>query len=57
MLVGLLHPHSSIPYVHMGSSIGLYTVSYSKTSEQKKATLFLIHGKCMGVLIYISCIS
>ena len=24
---GLLHPHSSIPYVQMGRSIALYTVS------------------------------
>ena len=27
MLDGLLHPHSSIPYVQMGRSIALYTVS------------------------------
>ena len=27
MLDGLLHPHSSIPYVQMGRSIVLYTVS------------------------------
>jgi len=27
VLDGLLHPHNSIPYVQMGSSIVLYTVS------------------------------
>ena len=27
MLDGLLHPHSSIPYVQMGRSIVLYSVS------------------------------
>ena len=27
MLDGLLHPHSSIPYVQMGHSIDLYMVS------------------------------
>ena len=27
VLNGLLHPHSSIPYVQMGGSIVLYTVS------------------------------
>ena len=27
MLDGLLHPHSSVPYVQMGRSIVLYTVS------------------------------
>ena len=27
VLDGLLHPHSSIPYVQMGRSIALYTVS------------------------------
>jgi len=27
MLDGLLHPHSSIPYVQIGRSIVLYTVS------------------------------
>jgi len=27
VLDGLLHPHSSIPYVQMGRSIVLYTVS------------------------------
>ena len=27
MLNGLLHPHSSIPYVQMGRSVVLYTVS------------------------------
>jgi len=27
VLDGLLHPHSSIPYVQMGRSIILYTVS------------------------------
>jgi len=28
VLDGLLHPHSSIPYVQMGRSIVLYTVSF-----------------------------
>ena len=27
MLDGLLHPHSSIPYIQMGRSIAFYTVS------------------------------
>ena len=27
MLEGLVHPHNSIPYVQMGRSIFLYTVS------------------------------
>jgi len=27
VLDGLLHPHSSIPYVQLGRSIALYTVS------------------------------
>ena len=36
MLDGLLHPHSSIPYVQMGRNIVLYAVSLlSKDSRER----------------------
>ena len=43
MLDGLLHPHSSIPYVQMGRSIVLYTVS------------LLSRDSCERVLLASSC--
>ena len=35
MLDGLLHPHSSNPYVQMGRSIALYTVSLLSIENSK----------------------
>ena len=37
MLDGLLHPHSSIPYVQMGRSIALYTVSLLSRDSCERA--------------------
>ena len=37
MLDGLLHPHSSIPYVEMGRSIALYTVSLLSRDSCERA--------------------
>jgi len=37
VLDGLLHPHSSIPYVQMGRSIALYTVSLLSSDSCERA--------------------
>ena len=37
MLDGLLHPHSSIPYVQVGRSIALYTVSLLSRDSRERA--------------------
>ena len=37
MLDGLLHPHSSIPYVQMGRSIALCTVSLLSRDSCERA--------------------
>jgi hypothetical protein len=37
VLDGLLHPHSSIPYVQMGRSIALYTVSLLSRDSCERA--------------------
>ena len=37
MLDGLLHPHSSIPYVQTGRSIALYTVSLLSRDSCERA--------------------
>ena len=37
MLDGLLHPHSSTPYVQMGRSIDLYTVSLLSKDSCERA--------------------
>ena len=39
MLDGLLHPHSSIPYVQMGRSIALYTVSLLSRDSCERAVI------------------
>ena len=39
MLDGLLHPHSSIPYVQMGRSIALYTVSLLSVDSCERAVI------------------
>ena len=37
VLDGLLHPHCSMPYVQMGRSIGLYTVSLLSRDSCERA--------------------
>jgi len=37
VLDGLLHPHSSIPYVQMGRSIALFTVSLLSRDSCERA--------------------
>jgi len=37
VLDGLLHPHSSIPYVQMGRRIALYTVSLLSMDSCERA--------------------
>jgi len=39
VLDGLLHPHSSIPYVQMGRSIALYTVSLLSRDSCERAVI------------------
>ena len=39
MLDGLLHPHSSIPYVQMVRSIALYTVSLLSRDSCERALI------------------
>ena len=42
MLDGLLHPHSCIPYVQMGRSIALYTVSLLSRDSCERAFISLL---------------
>jgi len=39
VLDSLLHPHSSIPYVQMGRSIALYTVSLLSRDSCERAVI------------------
>jgi len=39
---GLLHPHSSIPYVQMGRSIALYTVSLLSRDSCERGIFWLL---------------
>ena len=46
VLDGLLHPHSSIPYVQMGHSIVLYTVSLLSRNSCESVYLVIIAVEC-----------
>jgi len=46
VLDGLLHPHNSIPYVQMGRSIALYTVSLLSRDSCERAFI--------GQLVFLS---
>ena len=49
MLDGLLHPHSSSPYIQMGRSIALYTVSLLSRDSCERA---FISQLMYGILKY-----
>jgi len=54
---GLLHPHSSIPYVQMGRSIVLYTVSLLSRDSCERVCGSICVQEVFSLLIHCNCAS